>query len=323
MNHLKSGIALAVLGFALPLALAASLPERYVLAGTLRGEKVQLELTLEVTADITLSASGKASAHFIGDDRKLEGRIQEGRIRLSGAGLKLTGSLPEQYDEGPQAFAGTLASGETFTLPIVASYLEQRTAQGPFMDVASETPVFTRAPWKGINGSLGRFVQTPATTFLREAQRQSSAGNLNYFSTYENRLETLYLTPTLLSVLESQFFYTGGAHPNTTYRSQTYYASGGSVKRLTLQDIFGGKVPDVLLNDVTERLKRQKASMILDGTVRLKLRDLSVFNLTQKGLSFTFAPYAVATYAEGAFTVTIPYEQLEGDLNASFLPRAN
>ncbi len=320
MVYLKRSIVSGIMALIAPLALASSLPERYILAGTLAGKSVQLELTLEIPGGVALVSTGRASARFIGEDQNLTGRIQDGEIRLRGAGLQLTSTLPEQYEDGPLAFSGNLGNGKRFSLPVVASYLERHTVQGPFIDVKSETPVFLRAPWRQVNGALERFVQTPASAFLREARSVGLTDEGNYYNTYENRLEVMTLTPTLLSVLESQFTYTGGAHPNTAYRSQTFHATGGSVEHLTLQDLFGGDVPGTLLGEVTERLKRQKASMIVDGSVKLKLRDLSVFNLSEQGLVFTFAPYAVASYAEGAFTVTVPYEKLNGQLEPDFLP---
>ena len=36
--------------------------------------------------------------------------------------------------------------------------------------------------------------------------------------------------------------------------------------------------------------------------------DLSLFSLTPQGLQFVFPPYAMGSYAEGTYTVLVPYD---------------
>lgn len=302
----------------------------YLLSGALAGQAVQLELSLE--------PSGHAAATFVGTRPPLAGDVApSGEIRLRGGGLSLRGQLPQQYDDPPeQAFTGTLGSGQAFSLEIIASYLTQRTSLGPFLDVGSETPVFTAAPWRQLNGRLERFVRTPAVNFSRKGRALAAKGQLDYFYSYENRVETTRLTPQLLSLREAQFFYTGGAHPNTTYRSLTFVREGqregARVLRVTLPDMFrdGADYEPVLLSEVTRKLRAREAAWIVDDStvnnstvddsVRLTARDLGVFNLTERGIAFTFAPYAVGAYAQGTFEVTVPFGRLRELLEPAFLP---
>ena len=58
-------------------------------------------------------------------------------------------------------------------------------------------------------------------------------------------------------------------------------------------------------------LKKQQAAWILDGSIKDIDPDQRVFNITPKGVQFTFAPYEVGYYAEGPHWVTIPYNRID------------
>ena len=294
-------------------ALAQIVPTRYLLTGTLEGEQVQLELSLSPT---------KTTGTLLGTPaRTLKGKRTQNAIRLTGAGLNLTGKLPG-FRTKNQAFSGTLADGMPFELALAASYTMRHVTQGPFLETRTETPFWLIAPWRRLNGQLERFVQNPVTSFIQDAQRLAAAGELTYPYTYESTVKPTLLTGDTLSLLETSFYDTGGAHPNTGYRSLTFYWAGKEVQRLSLNDLFkkGTAYQKVLLKEVTRKLRVRRAAWILDGSVELKARDLGVFNLTERGLEFTFAPYAVGPYAQGKFAVTVPYAQLETLLKPGLFP---
>ncbi len=102
----------------------------------------------------------------------------------------------------------------------------------------TETPFWLVAPWDRLNGQLARFVNTPVASFIRDAQQV--AVNSDFFDpySYESVLEPTFLTDDTLSLLETTSYYTGGAHPNTVYRSLNFYRSGKRVARLGLKDLF-------------------------------------------------------------------------------------
>lgn len=137
-----------------------------------------------------------------------------------------------------------------------------------------------------------------------------------------SRLTPIRLTRSVLSLLETRYIYTGGAHPNTDYRSLTFRRVGEHAARVTLPNLFRDGAPyrRVLLSEVTRKLRARRAAWIVDGSVTLKERDLGVFTLTTRGLEFVFAPYAVGPYVQGAFFVTVPYDGLKNLLNPAFLP---
>ena len=322
MQQLLGRLAKLMCGLALSTifgcAAAQVLPARYLLTGTLQGEQVQLELNLsptEVTGTLLSTPP-----------QTLKGKqTQTGEIRLKGSGFSLSGHLPEpflQMSQKAQTFSGKLGDKTPFSLTLAASYTLRRTDQGPFLQTRSETPFWLVAPWRRLNGQLEQFVTAPVTSFVRDAQRLAATGELDYPYTYESRVGLTRLTADTLSLLETVFYYTGGAHPNTVYRSLTFHRSGKEVTRLGLKDLF---LPDAaylpaLLHEVNRKLRARHAAWIEDGSVTLKERDLGVFNLTERGLTFTFDPYAVGPYVQGKFAVTVPYKVLHGLLKPGLLP---
>ena len=239
-------------------AAAQVVPARYLLTGKLAGEPVQLELTLSPT-EVTGTVLGTPPRTLSGE------QTRAGDIHLQGAGLNLTGRLPERFSEN-RAFSGTLDNGTLFKLTLAASYTVRRTEQGPFLQTRTETPFWLVAPWGRLNGRLERFVNAPVAAFIRDAQQV--AVNSDFFDpySYESSLKPTFLTENVLSLLETTSYYTGGAHPNTVYRSLTFYRTGNEVSRLELGDLFvaGAAYRPVLLREVNRKLRARRAAWIRD-----------------------------------------------------------
>ncbi len=69
---------------------------------------------------------------------------------------------------------------------------------------------------------------------------------------------------------------------------------------------------NVLSEYIIKDLKQQKASWIVNGEIKsLKENEIGPFALTPAGIRIAFAPYAVGSYAEGAYFVTLRYESLQ------------
>lgn len=81
---------------------------------------------------------------------------------------------------------------------------------------------------------------------------------------------------------------------------------------------------DALGKILIDELKRQGASSVTDGQITaLKPEEMSAFSISPKGVTFYFDPYAVASYAEGAFQVLVPFEGNDAIFNASILDGAS
>jgi len=58
-------------------------------------------------------------------------------------------------------------------------------------------------------------------------------------------------------------------------------------------------------------LRKQDAQWVIDGSVNaLSEQDLSVFNISPLGLQFEFEPYLMGPWAQGSFSVLVPYNSL-------------
>ncbi len=125
------------------------------------------------------------------------------------------------------------------------------------------------------------------------------------------------------TVLFDISFYTGGAHPNSGYKSFTFDVKQG--KELTLNDVFlNGTVPlDVISKLAQEDLKKQLGDMadpgmLEAGTTATTPDNYKNWALTPNSLVFFFDPYQVAAYAAGPQKVEIPFTTLNGLLAAPF-----
>ena len=125
------------------------------------------------------------------------------------------------------------------------------------------------------------------------------------------------------SVVFNIGFYTGGAHPNSGYKSYTFDVKQG--KELTLNDVFvNGAVPlEIISKLAQEDLKKQlgdmtDASMLEAGTTAATPDNYKNWALTPNSLIFFFDPYQVAAYAAGPQKVEIPFTTLHTLLAAPF-----
>jgi hypothetical protein len=110
----------------------------------------------------------------------------------------------------------------------------------------------------------------------------------------------------------------GGAHPNHALSGRTFILSGGKAAEAKLADLFrrGSDWRRAVAGLVMADLRRQKASLVLGGEVKdLSEKDLAAWVVTPAGIEFDFSPYAVGCYAEGSFTVALPWEKVSALLD--------
>lgn len=127
-----------------------------------------------------------------------------------------------------------------------------------------------------------------------------------------------YYSADLVSLYGMVFEYTGGAHPNTDYYSLNFWTKDGNAVPFGLSRLFkaGSAYLSMLSRHTIASLRKQGASSITSGLVtRFTADDLKTFVLSPVSITFIFSPYAVGSYAEGSYTVTIPYSVLRDDID--------
>lgn len=125
------------------------------------------------------------------------------------------------------------------------------------------------------------------------------------------------ITAERITVVVDDYWYGhGAAHGNYTYTYLHYLT--GDQRALTARDIFTRKGWQGRLGRlVASALKDQLGDMMWDDVADDIVGwagDAGRWNFSPEGLIVQFQPYEVASYADGAPTVTIPWDELERDL---------
>lgn len=135
------------------------------------------------------------------------------------------------------------------------------------------------------------------------------------------------------SVLRSDFFYTGGAHPNRDI--DTILWDRKTKKRISIRPFFtetadGGPTMKAMLAGVIDSLAKEKKARDTDtpgrewaGGLSPKLLGIGAVTLApstiegkSSGLAFRYPPYAVGAYAEGSYDAFVPWQTLKPYLSA-------
>jgi hypothetical protein len=136
-----------------------------------------------------------------------------------------------------------------------------------------------------------------------------------------------------VSVMRTEFTYTGGAHPNTVIETILWDRKAG--KRMSIRPFFneladGGPTLRVLRDSVVAALKAEKEQRGIDDNPEmdwykdiepslLKLGPVSLAPSTatgkSSGLTFNYSPYAVGSYAEGSYSAFVPWDTFKGYLS--------
>lgn len=130
-------------------------------------------------------------------------------------------------------------------------------------------------------------------------------------------MEVIRNCPNLLSLQYSHYWYTGGAHPNS---SRTYWHFNPQTgKQIQLSDLFvKGYAPQ--LNAIAEQYFRQAKKLEADASLNQagfwfekdKFQVNTNFALAPKGLIFFFNTYEIGPYVIGSTELLIPYAELKG-----------
>lgn len=196
----------------------------------------------------------------------------------------------------------------------------------------SETPKFTldveypefRGLGKLRDEALNSFVATTIASHIE--QFKSEAREVKPFqegaSTLSIHFEMKNSSDRLVSmVFKESSYIAGAAHPNDFIYTITYNPTTNSP--IALSDLFkkDGKYLSFVAPLVKEKMlgNPQLAGVVTspwieEGTSE-KVENFNAFTLSPHGLTIYFNPYQVAAYAAGVLEVTIPFSELESQLD--------
>jgi hypothetical protein len=148
-------------------------------------------------------------------------------------------------------------------------------------------------------------------------------------SSFERKYETRSVVDgRYVSIIRSDYEYTGGAHPNSSSDTILWDRSAG--KRISIRPFFtetadNGPTLKAMRQGVIASLEAEKKKRGVEGTdgsaieaiepKLLKIGPIALAPSTEagksSGLSFYYAPYAVGSYAEGEYIAFVPWETLK------------
>ena len=177
----------------------------------------------------------------------------------------------------------------------------------------------------GFNQTAKAAVMRSLAGFRKDVGGMTAADLKRYGNDMNNYIDVgynvEYADDDLISVNFSEETFTGGAHGNHGTFTLTYDLKAG--REIKLADLFkpGAKYLSTISAYATRDLKARKdpdsgenmgiAQDIFEDGAKPTADNYQNWNVTKKGLLFTFPPYQVAAYAYGPQTVIVPYSQLK------------
>lgn len=129
-----------------------------------------------------------------------------------------------------------------------------------------------------------------------------------------NGIEIAWLDRERVSLLRTFWFFSGGAHGNSTYASANWRKTPQGYEPVTLGDILEPTPAcrDTLNRRLVDVLRRQGATQAPAGALDDKAwRNASLpFVWYGKGVVMYYAPYAVGPYVQGSFRAPVGFAQL-------------
>lgn len=184
--------------------------------------------------------------------------------------------------------------------------------QASFPQFVADDPLHARVnDWgRSTSERLGEAFVAGSVQHVWEGLRLRS--HANRYEAQRN-IRVVMDTPHLVSLMVTEWEYTGGAHGNYAVSGETFALRNGQVHSLRLADLFRKETPwlDRLARLCVTDLKRQEASGVMgDEPPKFAEPDLSAFTVTRDHLRIHFSPYAVGSWAEGEFEVAVPWVAL-------------
>lgn len=176
---------------------------------------------------------------------------------------------------------------------------------------------FNRAVKELLTGEIGEFKKNagvPDASVPADIQ----------WSTFDANYSIEYSSPDLISVaFNVSPYYAGAAHPMHYSMVLNYDLKTG--RTLKLSDLFKPRsnhlqvISDYAIKALTKELGAEADSNWIATGAAPDSKNYKSWNITPKGLSITFDPYQVASYAEGEHIVVIPYAALRNVINMNGL----
>lgn len=171
-----------------------------------------------------------------------------------------------------------------------------------------------------INNELKAASKEDVINFITDTKEYADPNDPYAYYPWERQVnvDIIYTSESLISCLITFYEFTGGAHPNTYHGSMNFKITGANYSYTSLDDLFipASGYLNFLSDYIIADLKKQGASFVSYGDITsLSEEDLFTYIIRPQYIEFVFSPYHVASYAEGTFTVQVPYSKLTSYIN--------
>jgi hypothetical protein len=289
----------------------------YVKSGS--SNKLSLRGEIDPNGNFTMQefdSSGKQTGEFKGtwkDDPNQSGAALEGEWKKPGAKEGQSFWASEQMVSFTN---GAQVNNRQINESVKAKRLEL-TAEYPELTGGTNAAGFNQLVKSRVTKELADFRKQ--MTGISAADLKMIPQGMNNYMDIGYNIE--YADNDLISVSFLEGNFTGGAHPNYNYFTITYDLKNG--RELKLSELFkpGAKYLEAVSAYSTKDLQSRKMpdsdenmglaqDTFAEGAIA-KAENYQNWNITKKGLMFTFDPYQVGPYAAGSQTVIVPYAKLK------------
>ncbi len=158
--------------------------------------------------------------------------------------------------------------------------------------------------------------------FVGEVKEDNELNQDSLDMGFDEREFRYLLTPThasaqLVCIFGELNYFAGLPHGSSRYYGFNYWKDGQQIQELTLESLFSPEkdFANFLIDYCLSTLKYNQVGYFHpdpDGNipVKIELKDLNAFTLSKNGLTITFQPYHVGGWADGPYSVTIPFQKL-------------
>jgi heat shock protein HslJ len=162
------------------------------------------------------------------------------------------------------------------------------------------------------NQELGKKARLLLNAFVSSSKDQK----FKPFAPYEYQVSATIgvAEPGLVSYYLTEYSYTGGAHGNTALTGWTYGMTGGRPGALKFANLQRNRMESraaataIVLPALNEAKRKRGA----DPVEELPPTFVDNFVITPAGITWLFSPYEVGAYAEGSYSIKIPWIDMQG-----------
>ncbi len=281
--------------------------------------RLKLDGTIDASGKFVLretDAAGKTTGEFTGtwtEDANHSGATLEGEWRKPKATEPLVFMATEQLIY----FTGAAKITDSRISEAVKPKRLTLSAEYPQLSGAANADGFNQLVKTRVTNEIAAF-KKQMLAVSAEDLKFLPAGVNNYI---DIGYDVEYADNDFVSVTLLRSEFTGGAHPNYNFLTVNYDLKNN--REIKLGDLFKpgtkylGTISALAMKDLQNRKDAESGEnrglaqdIFADGALP-KPENYARWNLTKKGLQFTFDPYQVASYAEGAQYVIIPYSALK------------